>query len=86
MAQLPTYKDADPAGLEKKVASHDDGIISSDDLGSVHSGEDILGLQDMDPALNMKMHLVNNVSRPKSCRIGVVEPSCLFALATTPVG
>jgi hypothetical protein len=25
-------------------------------------GEDILALQDLDPALNMKMYLVNNVS------------------------
>lgn len=25
-------------------------------------GEDILALQDLDPVLNMKMHLVNNVS------------------------
>jgi len=24
-------------------------------------GEDLLALQDLDPALNMKMHLVNNV-------------------------
>jgi len=26
------------------------------------SGEDILALQDLDPAMNRKMHLVNNVS------------------------
>ncbi|KAI1266142.1 MFS general substrate transporter [Xylariaceae sp. FL1019] len=27
---------------------------------SVHGGEDILGMQDLDPVLNAKMHLVNN--------------------------
>ncbi|KAJ4153340.1 hypothetical protein LMH87_009830 [Akanthomyces muscarius] len=59
MAQLPPYKESDPAGLEKKIASGEDGH-ASDDLGSIHSGEDILGMQDMDPALNKKMHLVNN--------------------------
>lgn len=31
-------------------------------------GEDILGLQDLDPALNMKMHLVNNV-RPHTATL-----------------
>ncbi len=29
--------------------------------GSSLKGEDLLALQDLDPALNMKMHLVNNV-------------------------
>lgn len=27
---------------------------------SLHGGEDVLALQDLDPALNLKMHLVNN--------------------------
>jgi hypothetical protein len=31
----------------------------------VGSGEDILALQDVDPALNAKMHLVNNVRAQK---------------------
>jgi hypothetical protein len=30
--------------------------------GSSVNGSDILSLQDIDPAMNMKMHLVNNVS------------------------
>ncbi|KAJ6783628.1 hypothetical protein PWT90_04481 [Aphanocladium album] len=60
MAQPPEYKDGAAADLEKKVASGEDGHISSDEIGSVHGGEDILGLQDTDPALNLKMHLVNN--------------------------
>jgi hypothetical protein len=35
------------------------------DHESVGSGEDILALQDVDPALNAKMHLVNNVRAQK---------------------
>lgn len=62
MAQLPPYEETDSAGLETKIASGEDGH-AFDDIGSIHSGEDILGMQDMDPALNKKMHLVNNVSR-----------------------
>lgn len=36
---------------------------TSDDseASSVRNGQDILALQDLDPALNAKMHLVNNV-------------------------
>ncbi|KAM3480180.1 hypothetical protein MY8738_005076 [Beauveria namnaoensis] len=59
MAQLPAYREATPAGLDKKTASGEDGHLS-DEPGSIHSGRDILGMQDMDPALNQKMHLVNN--------------------------
>lgn len=40
----------------------DDGLRATDDA-SVRSGEDVLALQDLDPVLNLKMHLVNNVSR-----------------------
>lgn len=42
--------------------------VPVDARSSLHRGEDILELQDMDPALNLKMHLVNDVSG--SCRIG----------------
>ncbi|KAM3488530.1 hypothetical protein MY3957_008187 [Beauveria namnaoensis] len=59
MAQLPAYRETTPAGLDKKTASGEDGHLS-DEPGSIHSGRDILGMQDMDPALNQKMHLVNN--------------------------
>lgn len=38
------------------------------DAASLSRGEDILELQDLDPALNLKMHLVNDVSG--SCRVG----------------
>jgi hypothetical protein len=30
-------------------------------------GEDLLSLQDVDPALNAKMHIVNNVSSSTTC-------------------
>jgi hypothetical protein len=33
---------------------------------SIGSGQDLLGQQDIDPALNAKMHLVNNVRKPTS--------------------
>jgi hypothetical protein len=33
---------------------------------SIGSGQDLLGQQDIDPALNAKMHLVNNVRKPAS--------------------
>lgn len=60
----------DTAKLEQQVAGQQlkDGFsVVPDDNGnadgsSLHGGEDILALQDLDPALNMKMHLVNNVS------------------------
>lgn len=42
---------------EKMVTTTSDSEVSS-----VNKGEDILALQDLDPALNAKMHLVNNVS------------------------
>jgi hypothetical protein len=35
------------------------------DGSSIQAGEDILALEDTDPALNMKMHLVNNVRRSR---------------------
>jgi hypothetical protein len=38
------------------------GELHNADGSSITSGEDILAMQDVDPALNMKMHLVNNVS------------------------
>lgn len=41
----------------------DETVTTSDgDVSSLRKGEDILALQDLDPALNAKMHLVNNVS------------------------
>ncbi|TWU78963.1 hypothetical protein ED733_008132 [Metarhizium rileyi] len=58
----------DPVKLEEKVGqphSNDmlgpgDEDVRTADGSSLHGVEDILGLQDVDSALNMKMHLVNN--------------------------
>jgi hypothetical protein len=65
MEKPPSYNDgAEPASLEKKIGGGEE-LAPHDSLagsGSMHSGEDILSMQDLDPALNMKMHLVNNVS------------------------
>ncbi len=65
MESPPSYKDGGPESLEKKVGSGEEPLAYHDsamDANSTHSGEDVLALQDLDPALNMKMHLVNNVS------------------------
>ena len=66
----------DDAGRQERPPdSHEDstGVLTggadggSDPRGTVDEakikgeGEDILSLEDLDPALNMKMHLVNNV-------------------------
>ncbi|KAK7735270.1 Filamentous Growth Regulator [Cytospora paraplurivora] len=52
------------AGLEEKPQFADGGTLEADiraaDSSSLDSGEDVLALQDLEPALNMKMHLVNN--------------------------
>ncbi|CAN8104394.1 unnamed protein product [Discula destructiva] len=52
------------AGQRKESATaKEDAHIVDDARGSLHAsegGEDILARQDLDPALNMKMHLVNN--------------------------
>ncbi|KAI1098805.1 MFS general substrate transporter [Jackrogersella minutella] len=47
----------DPGLFERDVGVGDD-IRTNDSI--VYDGEDILALQDLDPALNAKMHLVNN--------------------------
>ncbi|KAL1884016.1 Filamentous Growth Regulator [Diaporthe australafricana] len=48
---------------DEKARIPEQGVLT-DDLGadgsSLRDGEDILALQDLDPALNQKMHLVNN--------------------------
>jgi len=59
----PSDKEASfSKGDEKAVLGEPD---VSYDHESVGSGEDILALQDVDPALNAKMHLVNNVRAQK---------------------
>ena len=44
----------------EKINTYDTGLTSFDSP-SLAEGEDVLGRQDLDPALNAKMHLVNNV-------------------------
>jgi hypothetical protein len=43
----------------EKIAGEEPEVVA--DGYSIKGGEDILALQDIDPALNAKMHLVNNV-------------------------
>lgn len=59
----------DPKATEEQIIGKDGlgGLVSgADDIrnadGSSIAGSDVLALQDIDPAMNMKMHLVNNVS------------------------
>lgn len=46
-------------GMDEKIAREDSDVV----LGqhSIDEGRDLLALQDVDPALNAKMHIVNNV-------------------------
>ncbi|KFA78998.1 hypothetical protein S40288_00542 [Stachybotrys chartarum IBT 40288] len=55
----PLYQAEHGAGKDVETAGHGPNELLSTD-GSSTRGEDILSLQDLDPALNMKMHLVNN--------------------------
>lgn len=69
-AASPEKSALDTSSMEKNIESGnvDEGILGdvrNADGSSLRSGEDILALQDLDPALNMKMHLVNNVSDKK---------------------
>ncbi len=50
----------DEAQQEKGIFNDASPDLRGADGGSLN-GEDLLALQDLDPALNMKMHLVNNV-------------------------
>lgn len=52
----PDFKDVKLSGDKSRVPS------ASEE--SCLKGEDVLGLQDLDPAMNRKMHLVNNVRHP----------------------
>ncbi|KAL7783848.1 MFS general substrate transporter [Trichoderma ceciliae] len=64
-AASPDKLAIDASSMEKNIESGNDhgpmfGDIKYADSSSLRRGEDILALQDLDPALNMKMHLVNN--------------------------
>lgn len=54
-------KESGPRRLDH-LAHADGSDFMNADGSSISGGSDILALQDVDPALNMKMHLVNNVS------------------------
>ncbi len=61
-------KDATAPGalFADKEKATDGGVetpVAEGDGGAPVEGLDVLSLQDLDPALNMKMHLVNNVGR-----------------------
>lgn len=67
MADAPEVVDDKKAVQGFKDPEKESGLPQPDDLrnadgSSIAGGSDILSLQDVDPALNMKMHLVNNVS------------------------
>lgn len=47
-------------GILKDQPSHGSDVQTAQATDTV-GGDDVLGLQDLDPALNMKMHLVNDV-------------------------
>lgn len=55
----PSYEDEVVAG--EGIGT---GIGATDGASSINSEEDLLAQQDLDPVLNIKMHLVNNVSAP----------------------
>lgn len=57
--ELPRFE-----GARMETVDEAKSQVGSD--GSVHKGEDILAMQDLDPALNAKMHLVNNVRHTES--------------------
>jgi hypothetical protein len=63
----------DGAVEEKKIAEPQTDVAA--DLrnadGSSLQGEDVLALQDLDPALNMKMHIVNNVGATAMLWLGL---------------
>jgi hypothetical protein len=58
-AMRPASDDEMNYPKNEKIAGEEPEIVA--DRYSVREGEDILALQDIDPALNAKMHLVNNV-------------------------
>ncbi|KOS22352.1 putative MFS-type transporter [Escovopsis weberi] len=63
MSEKSDISPVDPSALEKGVGDQGvlvEGSIRNADGSSLKSGEDVLAMQDLDPALNQKMHLVNN--------------------------
>lgn len=62
--------DMEKAAAEGKLSAHE---MISVDIGG--EKEDVLQLQDIDPALNAKMHIVNNVRDSVLSRGILTDPS-----------
>jgi hypothetical protein len=60
----PPLEPGRSTGDEKAALGGSDIVLDDHFLGE---GKDLLALQDVDPALNAKMHIVNNVSRYLLC-------------------
>lgn len=58
----PSSPKLEAASKTEKVGLSPSELGREGEVVSLRSGEDVLALQDVDPVLNMKMHLVNNVS------------------------
>lgn len=50
--------------VEKRAAytANDEKNFGSENLAAIDAEQEVLVLEDLDPAMNRKMHLVNNVS------------------------
>ncbi|KAB5585631.1 major facilitator superfamily domain-containing protein [Coniochaeta sp. 2T2.1] len=57
--EKPRSQRRDSSSDEEKRSTDNVGDLSSSNASSL-KGEDVLALQDLDPAMNMKMHIVNN--------------------------
>ena len=49
--------------LEKRYTLKSEESVQGDESDSSTLGKDVLSQEHLDPAMNAKMHLVNNVSR-----------------------
>lgn len=61
---LTSEKSPADTNSDKKPAAIEDARLPSFDVAAA---DDILSLQDVDPALNAKMHIVNNVCSANIC-------------------
>ena len=64
----------DDKKIDEKNVRGDEELAYDDDVSSVGKG-DILSLENTDPVLNAKMHLINNVS--------TTQRQCLFDFLST---
>jgi hypothetical protein len=73
----PSKENNDYPNDSKNVATERDVSIDEPSIGK---GVDLLALQDADPALSAKMHIVNNVREHSHKRHSYVEPLAAFEL------